>query len=232
MDKIVIKIRIENILKNIDWNIFLSTLKVKGSSEEKIVLDEANRILKDWSNKNIMIKAVYKNCKVRKDNDFLDIAELKIPLVRNQGLVNESLADYFEENDYLGFFIASIKPEDEKDIFQQLLANVLIEASSEYLQNYISENNWNINIRPAIGYPSLPDHSLKKDIFNLLNAESIGVELSENFAMKPTSTVCGIYIGNPKSEYLSPRTILDDQLEDISKIRGITPSILKKYMGM
>lgn len=232
LDKIVIKIRIENILKNIDWNIFLSTLKVKGSSEEKIVLDEANRILKDWSNKNIMIKAVYKICKVRKDNDFLDIAELKIPLVRNQGLVNESLADYFEENDYLGFFIASIKPEDEKDIFQQLLANVLIEASSEYLQNYISENNWNINIRPAIGYPSLPDHSLKKDIFNLLNAESIGVELSENFAMKPTSTVCGIYIGNPKSEYLSPRTILDDQLEDISKIRGITPSILKKYMGM
>lgn len=231
-EKKVLQIQIQNVLKNIDWSIFLSTLKVKGSSEEKTVLDEAYRTLKDWSSKNIVIKVIYKICEVSKNNDFLDIAGMKIPLIRNQGSTNESLADYFEEEDYLGIFIASIKPDNETDIFQQLLANTLVEASSEYLQEYISKSNWNIHIKPAIGYPCLPDHSLKKDIFEFLKAENIGVKLSENFSMKPLSTVCGIYIGNPKSEYISPRIILDDQIEEISKVRLISPTILKRYMGL
>ena len=153
-------------------------------------------------------------------------------MVRNQGVTNESLADYLEDEDYLGLFFVSVKADNEKDIFEQLLANTLVEASAEYLQNYVSENNWYVKIRPAIGYPSLPDHSLKKEVFELLKAEDIGVKLTENFSMEPAATVCGIYIGNSKSEYISPRVILDDQIEEISKIKSITPLTLKKYMGI
>lgn len=231
-ERFILDIPIEKVISKINWSIFLSVLKVKGSSEEKNILAEATKILKDWSEKGISVKAIYRIYKIRKAKDCLDIDGYKIPLVRNQGVTNESLADYLEDEDYLGLFFASVKADNEKDIFEQLLANTLVEASAEYLQNYVSENNWYVKIRPAIGYPSLPDHSLKKEVFELLKAEDIGVKLTENFSMEPAATVCGIYIGNSKSEYISPRVILDDQIEEISKIKSITPLTLKKYMGI
>lgn len=232
LERVSMKITLDKILPYIDWSIFLATLKVKKTQEESKILKEAYSILDYWLLKEIHVKAVYKIYSTTKNSDTLDIDNRKIPLIRNQGDTNESLSDYIEANDYVGAFVASIKPLNEENIFEQLLANTIIEGASSYLQEYISKNNWNINIRPAIGYPCLPDHSIKKDIFEILNGEETDASLSSNFAMTPSSTICGIYIGNPKSEYVTPKIILDDQIKEISKIKDIDLNLIKKYMGL
>lgn len=232
LERVSMKITLDKILPYIDWSIFLATLKVKKTQEESKILKEAYSILDYWLLKKIHVKAVYKIYSTTKNSDTLDIDNRKIPLIRNQGDTNESLSDYIEAKDYVGAFVASIKPLNEENIFEQLLANTIIEGASSYLQEYISKNNWNINIRPAIGYPCLPDHSIKKDIFEILNGEETDASLSSNFAMTPSSTICGIYIGNPKSEYVSPKIILDDQIKEISKIKDIDLNLIKKYMGL
>lgn len=232
LERVSMKITLDKILPYIDWSIFLAALKVKKTQEESKILKEAYSILDYWILKEIHVKAVYKIYSTTKNSDTLDIDNRKIPLIRNQGDTNESLSDYIEANDYVGAFVASIKPLNEENIFEQLLANTIIEGASSYLQEYISKNNWNINIRPAIGYPCLPDHSIKKDTFEILNGEETDASLSSNFAMTPSSTICGIYIGNPKSEYVSPKIILDDQIKEISKIKDIDLNLIKKYMGL
>jgi 5-methyltetrahydrofolate--homocysteine methyltransferase len=78
-------------------------------------------------------------------------------------------------------------------------------------------------IRPAPGYPACPDHTEKYKLFELLNAtEEIGVELTENLAMYPASSVCGWYFAHPESKYFGVGKIERDQLEDYAKRKGMT----------
>ena len=99
---------------------------------------------------------------------------------------------------------SSLAPKDDDFLvlLEKVLLTRIVEAGAEYLQKYVSENIWSVNIRPAIGYSSLPDHSMKKTIFQLVDGEKTGASLTSSFAMTPLSSVCGIYISNPKSFYL------------------------------
>ncbi|MBM80942.1 MAG: methionine synthase [Planctomycetaceae bacterium] len=68
-------------------------------------------------------------------------------------------------------------------------------------------------IRPAFGYPACPDHTRKRDLFQLLDAESAcGIQLTENFAMLPAASVSGLYFGHPESRYFSVDRITKEQL--------------------
>ena len=69
-------------------------------------------------------------------------------------------------------------------------------------------------IRPAIGYPSLPDQLLNYTLDKLLNMSQIGVRLTENGAMYPTATVSGIYIAHPDSQYFMIGNIDEEQMKD------------------
>ena len=78
-------------------------------------------------------------------------------------------------------------------------------------------------IRPAPGYPACPDHSEKKKLFKLLDAETNSeMELTEGYAMLPIAAVCGYYFAHPGSQYFVLGTILDDQLEDYCQRKDIT----------
>ena len=111
----------------------------------------------------------------------------------------------------------------ENKIMFQVLSNILVEAFSELLHEKLRKELWkytnitppkfskngmefpeseNIGIRPAIGYPSLPDHAEKEALFELLNVtETIGISLTENYAMLPASSVCGYYFANSEVKY-------------------------------
>ena len=81
-------------------------------------------------------------------------------------------------------------------------------------------------IRPAPGYPTCPDHSLKADIFRLLDVQkTIGIELTETYAMKPASSVCGCYFAHPESKYFTLGKISRDQIEDYAKRKKINPDL-------
>jgi len=76
-------------------------------------------------------------------------------------------------------------------------------------------------IRPAPGYPACPDHSVKKDLFELLQCADIGMSLTDNLAMQPAASVSGFFIGHPDSCYFNVGKIGQDQLADQAARRGM-----------
>jgi 5-methyltetrahydrofolate--homocysteine methyltransferase len=87
-------------------------------------------------------------------------------------------------------------------------------------------------IRPAPGYPACPEHSEKRTIFNILNAEkNIGVTLTENFAMNPASSVSGFYFSNPNSKYFHIQKIGADQVADYARRKKWSPAEARKWLS-
>ena len=146
--------------------------------------------------------------------------------------------------DYIGAFAVTIKGiekhiqafeaqhDDYNKIMLQALADRLAEAFAEYLHLQTRKTDWGyavseqldnaaligekyVGIRPAPGYPACPDHTEKYKLFELLNVkDAIGIELTENLAMYPASSVCGWYFANPQSTYYGLGKIMQDQLKD------------------
>src|SRR5690606_29129620 len=75
-------------------------------------------------------------------------------------------------------------------------------------------------IRPAPGYPACPEHVVKKDMFQVLEAEEIGMRLTEGYAMYPASSVSGFYFSHPKSQYFNVGNIGEDQVQDYVRRSG------------
>jgi 5-methyltetrahydrofolate--homocysteine methyltransferase len=86
-------------------------------------------------------------------------------------------------------------------------------------------------IRPAPGYPACPDHSVKGDMFALLQPQEIGMGLTESMAMTPAASVSGFYLGHPDSTYFNVGRIGDDQLEDQARRRGAEIAQLQRLLA-
>jgi 5-methyltetrahydrofolate--homocysteine methyltransferase len=86
-------------------------------------------------------------------------------------------------------------------------------------------------IRPAPGYPAQPDHTEKGTLFHLLQAERIGVKLTESFAMWPGAAVCGLYFSHPQSHYFGVGKIERDQVEDYAKRKGWSVAETEKWLA-
>jgi 5-methyltetrahydrofolate--homocysteine methyltransferase len=125
--------------------------------------------------------------------------------------------------------------DDYRSIMVKALADRLAEAFAEYLhetarrewyetgeklsrENLIAESYR--GIRPAFGYPACPDHSEKRTLFDLLDAPSAGIELTESFAMLPGASVSGLYFGHPAARYFSVGRLARDQVEDYAARKG------------
>ena len=171
-----------------------------------------------------------------------------------------ALADYLAtDNDYIGAFAVTIdlsalrgRFEAEGDSYRSLLvqslAHRLAEAGSEYLHAKVRCELWGYatgedlmphemfaghfsGIRPAIGYPSLPDQKLTHTIAPLLKFEEIGISLTENGAMEPSATVCGLYIAHPEATYFMVGSVGDDQVADYASRRGLTDEEVRKLLA-
>jgi 5-methyltetrahydrofolate--homocysteine methyltransferase len=163
--------------------------------------------------------------------------------------------------DYIGAFAVTVDGElaglcakfekehdDYSSIMAKALADRLAEALAEFLHKRVREEwgygrnedlsqNDLINeryrgIRPAPGYPALPDHTEKRTLFDLLQAEkNAGVRLTENFAMIPASSVCGLYLSHPAARYFSVGKIGRDQIEDYSIRKGMAVDEVERWLG-
>jgi 5-methyltetrahydrofolate--homocysteine methyltransferase len=88
------------------------------------------------------------------------------------------------------------------------------------------------SIRPAPGYPACPDHTEKRKLFNLLNAEQeIGITLTESYAMYPTAAVSGFYFAHPDSKYFAVGKISKDQVIDYANRKGESPEYIEKWLA-
>ncbi|MGM0506447.1 MAG: vitamin B12 dependent-methionine synthase activation domain-containing protein, partial [Bacteroidota bacterium] len=87
-------------------------------------------------------------------------------------------------------------------------------------------------IRPAAGYPAQPDHTEKRLLFKLLDAEkNTGIELTEQMAMKPASSVSGLYFAHPDSQYFNVGKIDRDQLLDYARRKGMDVEEMERWLS-
>ena len=125
--------------------------------------------------------------------------------------------------------------DDYHAIMLKSLADRLAEAAAEWLHERVRIDDWGYGrdegldldaliaekyqgIRPAPGYPACPDHTVKKALFDLLDAPThAGIDLTENFAMTPAASVSGFYFAHPQAKYFALTKIGRDQLEDWAK---------------
>jgi len=164
-------------------------------------------------------------------------------------------------NDYIGGFAvtAGIGIEKwieayEKDhddfsaILLKALADRLAEAFAELLHFRVRREFWGYapdeefntenfireryrGIRPALGYPACPDHSEKRQLFDLLQAEeNAGITLTEHFSMYPNASVSGLYFAHPKAMYFGVGKIGKDQVEDLAQRKGISVEEMEKWI--
>ena len=86
-------------------------------------------------------------------------------------------------------------------------------------------------IRPAAGYPACPDHTEKRGLMALLNAEeSVGIQLTENCAMTPASSVSGLYFGHPEARYFAVGPVGKDQVEDYASRKGVAVGEAERWL--
>jgi 5-methyltetrahydrofolate--homocysteine methyltransferase len=127
--------------------------------------------------------------------------------------------------------------DDYNSIMFKALADRLAEAFAEHLHERVRKDFWGYahdekldneslvkeqyrGIRPAPGYPACPDHREKLDLFRVLNADAIGMGLTESFAMTPPASVSGFYFAHPAAQYFTVGKLGDDQFADLAKRRG------------
>ncbi|WP_417245609.1 methionine synthase [Celeribacter sp.] len=164
--------------------------------------------------------------------------------------------------DYVGGFVVTAGPQEaelaarfdrENDNYSSILVKALAdryaEAMAEMLHERVRRDYWGYakdetfapeeliaepyrGIRPAPGYPAQPDHTEKKTLFRLLNAqEATGVELTESMAMWPGSSVSGLYLGHPDAYYFGVAKIERDQVVDYAARKGMEIEEAERWLA-
>jgi len=164
--------------------------------------------------------------------------------------------------DYIGGFAVStgfgIEPlveayekdhDDYHSIMIKAIADRLAEAFAEKMHEMVRKEFWGYSknenlsseelikenyagIRPAPGYPACPDHTEKRLLFDLLEAEkNTGIILTENFAMHPAAAVSGFYFSHPESKYFGVGKIQKDQVEDYAKRKNESVEFIEKWLA-
>jgi len=166
-----------------------------------------------------------------------------------------------DTEDYIGLFAVTAglgmekrlaeyekQHDDYNAIMFKSLADRLAEAFAEYMHERIRQDFWGYaadealskdalikeeyaGIRPAPGYPACPDHTVKADMFKLLQAEEIDMQLTDSFAMLPAAAVSGFYFAHRQAKYFSVDKIGMDQLEDMAKRRGLEKAYLERWLA-
>lgn len=184
----------------------------------------------------------------RSENIYKSLADFVMPVEEHR-------------TDYLGAFVVTAgiglehwmeQYESVGDTYNamllQTLSDRLAEALAEYLHERVRKEFWGYvpdeqlsiadlykvkyqGIRPAIGYPSLPDQRLNETLDELLNMQRIGVRLTENGAMYPTASVSGLYFAHPAAQYFMIGTIDEEQLRDYAARRGLTEEEARKLLS-
>lgn len=154
------------------------------------------------------------------------------------GIGIEKLVEQYEKNH-----------DDYNSIMIKAIADRLAEAFAEKMHELVRKEYWGYakeealtnedlikeeyrGIRPAPGYPACPDHTEKRLLFDLLQAEkNAGIELTENFAMYPAASVSGFYFGHPESKYFGVGKINKDQVEEYAKRKGQDVAFIEKWLA-
>ena len=184
---------------------------------------------------------------IKEENYHLEASVVCCPLSKNDSTPINDIANT------IGLFATTVsQPQNFQFssfiIHFSTLSDRLAEAIAEKMHEEVRKHYWGYakdeqltmrelheerfqGIRPAVGYPSLPDQSINFLIDELLNLSEIGITLSENGAMTPHSSVSGLMFAHPKAHYFSIGKIDEEQLIDYAHRRNITLDQAKKFLA-
>jgi 5-methyltetrahydrofolate--homocysteine methyltransferase len=164
------------------------------------------------------------------------------------------------KKDYAGIFAVTAgagaeyllqKYQKEGDEYTVLLMKSVLdrlaEAATEWLHEKVRKEYWGYapnekltipelfsvkyqGIRPAVGYPSIPDQSINFLLHDMLCSDEIGITLTENGVMYPNASVSGFFFAHPQSRYFAVGPVSDEQLEDYAGRRGMTKNEIRKFL--
>ena len=256
----IIDYDIHQLTPYINWDYFFYAwgMHNKPLNERQKLQEEAVSVLSDLEGK-YRVHALFLLMDAHSEGDDIVLADgRRISLLRQQQPGSECLclADFLHpEHDRIGLFATTVDMGLEKDfdndtylkMMVQLLADRLAEAAAECMHEAVRKTYWGYapdeqltmqqlhvekfqGIRPAVGYPSLPDTSLNFVLNELLDFHQIGIRLTESGAMKPHASVSGLMLAHPEAHYFSLGTIGEDQLQDYACRRGIPVEVIRKFL--
>ena len=178
-----------------------------------------------------------------------------LPFMRQETGAGQSLCDFVApasagtKGSPFGVFTICVRPRNNaheegcccpacsnkyEDMVAKAVRLTLAEAASKWLDNKLRENlpDETKVIKPAAGYLSCPDHTLKRDIMMLLSGEyDLGIKLTESFAMIPEASICGLIFMHPEARYPEIRRISREQYEDYATRRGMDDETARRFLG-
>ena len=218
-------LNIEDLVEKIDWTPFFHFWGFKGKYPEIVYTnDEADRTYQaalDMLGKVIAgnefdVSIIVRFFDAYSENDEIILDNrYHLPMPRQQADLEEclSLADFVIPKEKgtgsVGVFCLKVSDDhkcndchDFEHLLRESLCARLAEACAEWMQEQVSEGTH--VIRPAFGYPTCPDHAMKKTAFDILDAPAqIGVQLTESYSIYPSTSLCGLLISHPKAKYFS-----------------------------
>lgn len=251
------RLGIEEVEPFFDWNMFAAIWGIKsgtGHDELRKLRADAHKEIDRLKNGNacrITISARFDGC--HSEGDDIVSKDFRLPMLRQEG--ERSLADFVPPKEYgfespMGMFAISVRTESHPSgcdcpacgteygpMLTRAVRLTLAEAASEWLSGHIhkelpSEFSGAKVIKPAAGYSSCPDHTLKRDILRLLpESERLGITLLDSCAMIPDASICGLIFIHPEATYPEIRRVSQKAIDEYARRRGMSDSEKARFLG-
>ncbi len=247
----------EEVEKEINWKAFrhLWHIPKEETAEFERLQQQARDLIKTLTAEGVKISARAVVAHARRQGEDIVLSlngkESVIATLRREESPKLSMADFVaEKDDTLTLFAVTIgrqvarmieeasSEDDFKALLLQSLADRLVEAATEHLHDIVYRDLLGLeiprrSIRPAFGYPSLPDQSLVLEADKLLDYGALAIEVTENGALFPNATTTGLIFGNPNARYFEIGKISEAALADyarrrhlpIARIQALLPTI-------
>lgn len=251
------RLGIEEVEPFFDWNMFAAIWGIKsgtGHDELRKLRADAHKEIDRLKNGNacrITISARFDGC--HSEGDDIVSKDFRLPMLRQEG--ERSLADFVPPKEYgfespMGMFAISVRTESHTSgcdcpacgteygpMLTRAVRLTLAEAASEWLSRHIhkelpSEFSGAKVIKPAAGYSSCPDHTLKRDVLRLLpESERLGITLLDSCAMIPDASICGLIFIHPDATYPEIRRVSQKAIDEYARRRGMSDSEKARFLG-
>lgn len=251
------RLGIEEVEPFFDWNMFAAIWGIKsgtGHDELRKLRADAHKEIDRLNNGNacrITISARFDGC--HSEGDDIVSKDFRLPMLRQEG--ERSLADFVPPKEYgfespMGMFAISVLTESHPSgcdcpacgteygpMLTRAVRLTLAEAASEWLSRHIhkelpSEFSGAKVIKPAAGYSSCPDHTLKRDVLRLLpESERLGITLLDSCAMIPDASICGLIFIHPEATYPEIRRVSQKAIDEYARRRGMSDSEKARFLG-
>lgn len=232
--------------------------EIPKAKEAIQLFQEAQNLLREMDH-TAKTFAIFQLKEANSEDDDLIIGQQRIPMLRQQTATSDDqplvcLSDFVRPlhtgADYIGIFATSVhydNPSSENELLVQTIEDRLAEATAEKLHLTVRKELWGYapneslsikellqgkyqGIRPAIGYPSLPDLSINFILNQLIDMRQIGITLTDNGMMIPHASVSGFMIAHPQAYYFSVGKIDQQQLSDYARRRGFDIETAQKFL--